>query len=244
MAYGKKPRTKKSYRPRKKTYKKSYIKPMAVRVFDSVGIQPAKRTGVQEINKLYRLRYVTNVTLSSVAGSVGAYAFRANGLYDPDYTGSGHQPLMRDQLSALYNHYFVKYSKIQVFWNTDATSNVAINTVCGIRLDDDGTAPSWTALLESTRTKWKLGNNCPMYNDNVTLNKPLIMKYSPKSFFGRRRGNDESLGALVGADPSEQAYFILFYSQIPSTASTTSVYATVIIDYSVVYSEPKDVSDS
>jgi hypothetical protein len=33
--------------------------------------------------------------------------FRTTAVYDPDYTGTGHQPYGFDQHSRLYNHYIV-----------------------------------------------------------------------------------------------------------------------------------------
>lgn len=35
------------------------------------------------------------------------HLFRANGIFDPDVTGTGHQPLYRDQVADLYTNYTV-----------------------------------------------------------------------------------------------------------------------------------------
>lgn len=51
------------------------------------------------------MHYTTPLTLSGSA--ITGYVFRANSLYDPDYTSVGGQPYMYDQLAAIYNRYRV-----------------------------------------------------------------------------------------------------------------------------------------
>eukprot|EP01083_Nonionella_stella_P137797 419284_1 len=58
------------------------------------------------------LRYVDQVTITPVAGTVGFHTFRANSIYDPDYTGVGHQPLNHDILADKYGSYVVTKSQV------------------------------------------------------------------------------------------------------------------------------------
>lgn len=59
-------------------------------------------------NYTVRLTYADafNVTISGNAGGT-SYAYRTNSIYDPDYTGIGHQPLMRDLWASQYDYYTV-----------------------------------------------------------------------------------------------------------------------------------------
>ncbi len=55
-----------------------------------------------------KFKYQTSGTLNpGVAGVAAIQVMTANGLYDPDITGVGHQPRGFDQIMALYNHYTV-----------------------------------------------------------------------------------------------------------------------------------------
>ena len=59
-------------------------------------------------NYTVRLTYADsfNVALTN-AGGGEEWAFRTNSIYDPDYTGNGHQPLMRDLWASQYDYYTV-----------------------------------------------------------------------------------------------------------------------------------------
>lgn len=96
--------------------------------------------------KLVRHKYVDIVTIpaASSSGFSQLYTFRANSTYDPDYTGTGHQPLYRDEMAAQYASYTVIYSAIKVtpspnssqcMWTLICDNNPSVglsdpNTIC------------------------------------------------------------------------------------------------------------------
>jgi hypothetical protein len=41
-------------------------------------------------------------------GNMASYQFRVNSIFDPNYTGTGHQPLGHDQWATFYNRYRVR----------------------------------------------------------------------------------------------------------------------------------------
>lgn len=58
------------------------------------------------------------------------YIMRGNSLYDPDFTGTGHQPLYFDQYMALYSKYRVLGSRIKVtFINNQGSSSAVLALV-------------------------------------------------------------------------------------------------------------------
>jgi len=56
----------------------------------------------------------TSLTVASTSGSSNSYFFSANGLFDPNTTGTGHQPMGFDQMMLMYEQYTVFASKITV----------------------------------------------------------------------------------------------------------------------------------
>lgn len=55
---------------------------------------------------LTRLNYMDSTLLTQTT-SVGSYQFILNDIFDPNYTGTGHQPMGHDQLAYLYSAYRV-----------------------------------------------------------------------------------------------------------------------------------------
>lgn len=77
-----------------------------------------------------KLHYCDVVQLAASAGAPGIYQFRMNSLFDPDYTGTGHQPQWFDQLAAVYATYRVYAAKI--------TATFVPNKVADIEANDTG----------------------------------------------------------------------------------------------------------
>jgi len=83
-----------------------------------------------------KLRYAAyeGLFLSSVAGTVNKYFFSCNSIFDPDRTGTGHQPLYRDTYAGIYDHYAVVRSHCTVRYVNQNASN-AWNV--GLVIEDD-----------------------------------------------------------------------------------------------------------
>lgn len=172
---------------------------------------------------------------TGAAGVLSTYQFRANGMFDPDITGTGHQPYYFDQLAAVYNHYTVVGSRIKV----RLTKNDGANSVltCGIFINDDSTVtPGLTGLLEhpsSVHTTLGL-------SDQQTV---LTKYWSAKKTFGGSVLSNDDLQGTVATDPTEQIVFTIF---LDSTASATQTSANldVEIEYIAVWDELKDIASS
>jgi hypothetical protein len=83
-----------------------------------------------------RLRYASgHVGLSSTSGVVVTQVFALNGCFDPDITGTGHQPMGFDQMMGFYNHFCVLSCKATVRFGT-ASGNYG--TAC-LRVDAGST---------------------------------------------------------------------------------------------------------
>lgn len=185
------------------------------------------------------LRYCDQHTLTSSSGLLGTWVYRANSVYDPNYTGTGHQPMGFDQWSILYNHYTVVGAKITVQMMVD--NSTAIPSAYGVFLNDNLTTTytSWQSFKEARK-----GTSVVVQGNAGQTIRPVIAKYSAKKFYNVTdvKDNSTNLGALTTANPTEGAYFICWFQN--TTGGTDTQSFAITIDYIVDFSEPRDLAPS
>lgn len=192
-------------------------------------------------SRVCKLKYAEQFTINPAVGTVGTYVFSANGLYDPNITGFGHQPYGFDQLCALYDHYVVLASKITftVFTgsNTDTFS-------IGIKLDDDAsitTTPN--ALLEQPYFKFvnvTNGGNAA----NRVINS-VTKTFSANRFFKIKNPSmKDTLEGNSSSNPSEGAFFTCCLVPVDTSQDLTTYTCQAIVEYIAKFSEPKDLAQS
>lgn len=195
---------------------------------------------------LVKLRYSEQVQLDVAAGPQ-TYVFSANSLYDPNVSGIGHQPGCFDTWATMYNHYVVLGSKINATFFPE-TQTGDFNAIVGVKMDDDsGITPvvNMTTLIEQPNNlfKWRmLRSNALETKSTVTIKN----WYSPKKFFDIKdvKDNMDRIGALVTNSPSEAANYILCAGHGDDNADLPVIKVLVVIEYIVLFSEPKDMVQS
>lgn len=188
----------------------------------------------------FNLRYFENhLSINpGVGGTSDEYVFSANGLYDPNISGTGHQPLGFDQLMAMYDHYTVIASSITVFArNADAT----YGQFMGVRASDNATeSVDPEEIVENGRCAYRPLNQGGQANDQCTVNYGLNVS----KFMGRPNiMSEDELRGSISANPADQCYFKVFGFPDQAVDSGTIVFA-VQIDYVAVFTEPKLLSTS
>ena len=153
-----------------------------------------------------RLKYVDWVTLTANAGTPQYYAFSTNSCYDPNVTGTGHQPGFFDQLSAMYQKYIVLGSKFKArFVNT---SNVR-SMQCGILVSNATSVPNvWSTVMEQHGDKAKNVFIGPTGSNNVGT---VTAGWSLKKELRGVRGGSSNYGAAINANPTTQNYFLPWF---------------------------------
>ncbi len=169
----------------------------------------------------------------SIASGVGFYQFRCNGLFDPNATGGGSQPMYFDQIMALYNHYTVLSSKITVSFS-DRFDRIFIIT---LYVDDDTTIDS-NAIQSAARP----GAKSVMTLLNDDRRETLTMKWDARSTFGGNPQSKAELTGTSGTNPSEQSYFTVAIKDLQLNDNNLTMYTK--IEYYVVLDEFKTVNPS
>lgn len=174
----------------------------------------------------------------SVGGVVASYVFSANGMYDPNISGVGHQPLGFDQLMAAYDHYTVIGSKITVtFTNTDSSNS----QLAGIFLTrNSATENDYVKIIENGKGNYvRLGTSG---KDNATATLSLSAPIA--NFLGISKIMSEAdLKGTDAANPAQECYFHIWAAPGVSVDSSV-VRCDVLIEYIAVFTEPKLLAKS
>jgi len=185
----------------------------------------------------YKLKYNDAIQLNPSTTSLVNYQFRANSLYDPDYTSTGHQPLYFDQIINIYDHYVVIGSKIKITANRN-TSAANAARLCIYLNDDTSITPSSlvTASEQSTGKVTSVG-----IVDTVPVT--LSLGFSSKKIFGPNPLANANLKGSATTNATEEAiYTILCQSTASSGTSIIDIF--VEIEYTAIFFELKDMSTS
>lgn len=175
-----------------------------------------------------KLRYCTYLDLTGTGGVVQANIFAANGIFDPDISGGGHQPLYRDTYAGIYNHYTVIGSKITV---TYAPAVATLPHYIGITGDDDSsTSTNLETLMEQNNAVSTMVGGAGSHP--VTLTST----FEPLDAFGVDTKDDGSSATAVGSNPSELWCYKVW--AIPADVATLShCYCRIEIEYTVKFAE-------
>lgn len=188
----------------------------------------------------FKHKYATQRLFTTTSGVATTYVFRANGMYDPDFTGVGHQPLYFDQMGTVYNHWYVVASKIKWTFVPDGTSVQApYRITCYV--DDDST-PS--GALTPDGASEQTGSVVKVCQGGVNPSKETItMYYDAQKTWGNNVLANSRQRGTVANDPSEQ---IFFHGQVTplNGSSTVTVYAIVEIEYTAIWNELQDIVSS
>ena len=201
--------------------------------FGSYGV--AKYTGFGFPEKIQiKHRYVENIGFNAAAGALSVQQFRANGMYDPNVTGTGHQPLYFDQLSAIYDHFTVLKSYIKVTASTSSTTPQIVN----IFLNDDSTI---TPASVESRMEQSSGKSMLISQGSGTSS--VYLAFDAKKVFGGSVLGNDNLQGTGSADPTEQSLFTIT-CQAQDTGVATLVYTICEIVYVAVWDEVRDIAGS
>ena len=191
-----------------------------------------------------RLAYVeTSLTVTGSSGLVGNYFFSANGMFDPNVTGTGHQPMGFDQMMLMYNHYTVVSSKITVTAINNSAASVYGCLGCYLSPDTTSITDAST-LIENGYIVWK-----PMYPINTVGSiAKLNLDCNVATYFARHRNKrelleDTELYGTAAANPTDQVYFVVCAFS-DAGANTVAASITVEIEYEAIFWEPRKLTQS
>jgi hypothetical protein len=185
------------------------------------------------------LRYSSNTgILTSTSGAVATYVFRANDCFDPDFTGTGHQPMGFDQMMVFYNHFCVRKARIKCTFR----SITGIQSTACIRIDASSTPLTVIdQIIEFGGLVMTELNRTDVFGSLKTLELSLdvanLQGLSPSALSA-----DPSLRGSAAASPTEITYFHVAIWD--SNAVTNTVLVDIVLEQLVEFMEPRDATES
>lgn len=201
------------------------------------GYTVSQNTNIVPQRQIVKLTYIQRVLFDPALGASVVNIFSANGMYDPDVSGVGGQPLGFDQWMPFYNHYVVLGSKCDVSFNPVGEGGTNGNFIAFLQVKADTTSQPTDVErnLEYQHTVYKVGGSAQANNGTK-----LSMKMSTKRFLGRSNPlSDPDLKGTSTSNPSESSYFHVGVAPINSGYDLGAVTALVRINYIAALLEPK-----
>jgi len=182
-----------------------------------------------------RLRYATSISVvtNNNVNTAGTFSFRLNSLFDPDYSGTGHQPYQFDQLSGIYNNYIVSRCDFKVTFRPDFTT--------------DGVFAGASVFADTDATDSSSGNTYSVIKEKATTQlRPLATQDNRANFTSLKASIDmarvfgvpsrvlqaepDQYGAVYSSNPTRTVYLELCAVD-PAAGPSSTVRADVELTF-------------
>lgn len=182
-----------------------------------------------------KLKYRTQQKLNAT-GIYDSWIVSGNNMYDPDFTGVGHQPTGFDQYSAFFNKYLVYGCKIKVTMQNNLTGTM----VNAYIVPSDSGAPTWLGdgnydPNDQPNTKQAILQG---YSINPARSSCVLKHYmTTKKIWEDTQLDPNDYGAVTTTSPSKLWYFIIYNTvyQFNGGGTATSVTFATILDVKMTY---------
>jgi hypothetical protein len=186
---------------------------------------------------LTRVRYYDTYAMTVTVGSLGKQVMRWNSTFDPDFTGSGHQPLYRDTYAGIYDHYAVVAAEANIkIVNVFATSPLIVGCVTD---DDSSSAGTVSVLCEQNTGEHMMLPPLSGSLSSVTFTP----QWNCKRVLGVDPYSSEEYKTAVGSNPTEESYLHI-WGTVTDGTSSTSIIVSVELVQTVLWTELTTPSSS
>lgn len=179
-----------------------------------------------------KLKYADEVQFSTTTGVPVYQNWNINSVFDPDRTGTGHQPMGFDQLSAIYDRYRV----FAVSWNIDVVGSTTgdIPRLTVFPFDGAYTTTTRTTIMEIPRSYTKsssFGDNKLSVRGRISL--PRLRGQTSVEYKG-----DDSNAALCTANPADVCTLQCLVDSAAGTSTNCSALMSIRLIYHVEFYDP------
>lgn len=184
-----------------------------------------------------QMKYGEVVSSSLGGGTYGLSTFNLNSIFDPNRTGTGHQPYGHDTFQTLYNRYRVISCTYRINAYSSDGSNIQLAV---IPTNETITPGSISEVRENPRCKYTLQSaNAPLRIVSGKVHIPSLVGRTKAQYMA-----DDRYQAQFGASPSELALLNLYVGPATENSSMMTVYYNVELKYTVECFDVKHLAQS
>lgn len=182
-------------------------------------------------SSLVSMRYADEIQYTGTPAYT--HSFRANSLFDPDYTGTGHQPMGFDQWSNFYSKYRVRSITVELHACSTGTQPVTM-AFC---VENDNTVSSNPSEVAERNS----GDYRVIAQSGQ---QPVVFKktYNMEDIAGQSI-EDEEYAALVTANPAKPWFWNLSVAAMDGSSAIAGHFL-IVITYNAELTDPNDLQES
>lgn len=189
------------------------------------------------------LRYTDGIVIQSTGAlPLGWYTLQPNNLFDFDVSGTGHQPLYFDQLSAIYQNYRVRSAKAKVTFAYGQFPDTAAQQLgpwkVGITPQRVNTSPPGTA------TDWLTLNETRGSSTGVLTTQEMCTLYQTYTWKQSGVNSIEEITYSTGGGAAPNPFYWLLHVFNEGNVATTNVLVNIDVVFDVEFLNVKTISTS
>jgi hypothetical protein len=187
-----------------------------------------------------------NVLTASASAEVFGteIGFRLNSLYDPDYTGAGHQPYFFDQIAGIYNRYRVNACTVDITFSDPSGDGMAV--ACQVKPSSatGGATNLASQVLSAVRERPNVvvGYLNTSGGQKLHVRKRFTIAEAEGLTHAEFIGSTQAYSALVSANPTLGPWLQVAITGM--TATSTTVMCLVNLDFECEFWERNIVAQS
>ena len=196
------------------------------------GISVPNRHPLVPLSRRGVLKYSETFTLTTGAGGTFGVdqVMKLNSLYDPDFTGGGHQPYLYDTMTATYANYRVYAASVKIINSTiGGSADLALGAKLGT--NSSGTVLSGKSLDSVTeQTSAAIQYLSPSGNKRVSTMKMYVPCHRVFGVSKYTYDNDDTYQSLTSTSPTQSVWLFVSAASASGTAGE-SVSVQIIINF-------------
>lgn len=184
------------------------------------------------------IKYCERIVLNPTVGTADNYVFAMNNAYDPNVTGTGHQPAGYDTWTTLYNRYVVTRSSIKITVFPAGVVALPTQNQFLVAIVPSRTASTFSDIQLALEQDYVRTGHVALYSDPVTVSHSMDVA----SFVGLPGGDDfltnDYYGGNTGGGPTYQPTWTIVCQCGDTTSNGEPIPIVVNLQYQVTFLNP------